>query len=564
MFRIDAAKEEGYTDQEIANYLAQQNNFDIKAAREEGYTDTEIADFLALGREITAGEAFGRAAERSATAFTRGGAELLKEVGIDTSQAGPAVETPGYEDPLAWMSSTPLSIEAERASIAAPQERQLTDIERQQEYLIGLRQQTGASIGGLVTGAIADPTNLVGFTAKTITKGMLQLGSLGGLTGAVEPVYEEFGDSRLTNIAVGTGIGSVLGGGLGALAARQARKTAELNKAKAVADDQDYVDKVAAKYDDEVSKPSGLREDFVDIDKTNNLPALLSKAPEADQTYVDKILSRYDDDEPIPVNVLNEVADTVEDKNVAALFRGAAKAVADASPENQAVKAFDAKQAALTQAATEAPTEGKALSKTSIQYAEKTGDYRDYLTTSVTRLANIPPASFAKMTASDNPYRNQNFKILISRLGADDPDLQQIFGGIQGRLKYERQTGKTFEEITRQALDEVPENVAIDALLNKKIEEILPPEIYASAIRATGKAVDDLMNAQELARYARETGSEEAYAVLQSQMSRASSLISALEGNASNLGRALAYQKTLKDLIDANRELPGYLGGVRC
>lgn len=551
MFKIDAAKEEGYTDEEIANYLAQQNNFNIKSAREEGYTDEEIADYLALGREITAGEAYGRATERLATGFTRGGAELLKEAGIDTSQTEPVVETPGYEDPLAWMSSTPLSIEQERSSIAAPGERQLTDIERQQEYEIGLRRQTGASIAGIVTGAIVDPTNLVGFTAKTITKGMLQLGSLGALTGAVEPVYEEFGDDRLTNIAIGAGVGGILGGGFGALAARQARKATELNQA-------------AVETGSSVKTQEQIEAELPKIEPSDNLPALLSKAPEADQTYVDNILSRYDDDEPIPPSVLTQIADKVEDKNVAALFRGAAKTAVDAVPENQAVKALDQKQTALTQATTEAPTSSQALSRSSVQYAEKTGDYRDYLTTSSVRLANIPAPQFAKMVAEDNRYKGQNIKILISRLGADDPDLQQLYGGIQGRIKFERQTGKTFEEITRQALDEVPEGVAIDALLNKKIEEILPPEIYASAIKATGRAVDDLLNAQDLARYAREAGSEEAYAVLQSQMSRAASLISALEGNASNLGRALAYQKKLKDLIDANRELPGYLGGVKC
>jgi hypothetical protein len=551
MFKIDAAKEEGYTDEEIANYLAQQNNFNIKSAREEGYTDEEIADYLALGREITAAEAYGRATERLATGFTRGGAELLKEAGIDTSQAEPVVETPGYEDPLAWMSSTPLSIEQERSSIAAPGERQLTDIERQQEYEIGLRRQTGASIGGIVTGAIVDPTNLVGFTAKTITKGMLQLGSLGALTGAVEPVYEEFGDDRLTNIAIGTGVGGILGGGFGALAARQARKATELNKAATEAPDASV--KTREQIEAELPK----------LEPTDNLPSLLSKAPEADQTYVDNILSRYDDDEPIPVNVLNQIADNVEDKNVAALFRGASKRATEAVPENQAVKAFDERQAKITQATTDAPTDS-AMSKSSIESAQRTKDYRDYLTTSVTRLADIPPTQFAKMTASDNPYKDQNFKMLISRLGADDPDLQQIYGGIQGRIRYERQSGKTFQEITKQALDEVPESVAINALINKKVEEILPPEIYASAIKATGKAVDDLLNAQDLARYARESGSEEAYAVLQSQMSQAASLISALEGNASNLGRALAYQKTLKNLIDSNSQLPGYLGGVKC
>jgi hypothetical protein len=58
------------------------------------------------------------------------------------------------------MSSTPLSIEQERSSLATPGERQLTDIERQQEYQIGLRRQTGASIAGIVTGAVVDPTNL--------------------------------------------------------------------------------------------------------------------------------------------------------------------------------------------------------------------------------------------------------------------------------------------------------------------------------------------------------------------------------------------------------------------
>jgi hypothetical protein len=552
MFKIDAAKEAGYTDTEIAEYLAQQNNFDVKAARESGYDDGEIADFLSLGREITAGEAYGRATERLATGVVRGGGELLKEAGIDTSQTRPVVETPGYEDPLAWMSSTPLSIEQERSSLATPGERQLTDIERQQEYQIGLRRQTGASIAGIVTGAVVDPTNLVGFTAKTITKGMLQLGSLGAVTGAVEPVYEEFGDDRLTNIAIGTGIGSILGGGFGALAARQARKAGEVSKAATEASDAPV--KTREQIEAELPK----------LEPTDNLPTLLSKAPEADQLYVDKILSRYDDDEAIPVNVLNEIADTVEDKDVAALFKGAAKQVADAVPENQAAKAAQQQQESLTAAATEASTGGKALSKSSIQQAEKTGDYRDYLTTSVVRLRDIPPAQFAKMTAAENPYSGQNFKTLISRLGADDPDLQQIYGGIQGRLKYERQTGKTFDEITKQALDEVPESVAINALLSKKVEEILPPEIYASAIRATGRAVDDLLNAQDLARYARESGSEEAYAVLQSQMSRASSLISALEGNASNLGRALAYQKTLKDLIDSNSQLPGYLGGVKC
>jgi hypothetical protein len=506
--------------------------------------------FKGQAREYGAAEAFGIGAERAATAEIRGASELL--FGKPQDQA-PQVETPGYEDPLAWMNGTPLSPEAERASIAAPQERQLTDLERETQYRLAIDQQPVAALGGAVLGSVASPSSFAGgIVTKNILQGALTVGTFGAATGAIEPVYEEFGDSRLQNIGFGALIGGGLGAGIGAITSRLARKSDEL--AQAATEAPAPAVKTREQIEAELPK----------LEPTDNLPTLLSKAPEADQSYVDNILSRYDDDEPIPTSVLNEIADKVEDKQVAALFRGAAKQVADAVPENQAVKALDQKQAALTQATTEAPTSGMALSKSSVQYAEKTGDYRDYLTTSVTRLADIPPAQFAKMTSAENPYAGQNFKFLISRLGTDDPDLQQILGGIQGRMRYERQAGKTFEEITRQAMDEVPENVAIDALLSKKVEEILPPEIYASAIKATGKAVDDLLNAQDLARYAKESGSEEAYAVLQAQMSRAASLVSALEGNASNLGRALAYQKTLKTLIDANRELPGYLGGVQC
>jgi hypothetical protein len=506
--------------------------------------------FKGQAREYGAAEAFGIGAERAATAEIRGGSELL--FGKPQEQA-PQVETPGYEDPLSWMNGTPLSPEAERSSIAAPQERQLTDLERETQYRLAIDQQPVAAIGGAVLGSVASPSSFAGgVITKNALQGALTVGTFGAVTGGIEPVYEEFGDSRLQNVGFGALVGGGLGAGIGALTSRLAKQADDITKATTEAPDASI--KTREQIEAELPK----------LEPTDNLPSLLSKAPEADQTYVDNILSRYDDDEPIPVNVLNQIADNVEDKNVAALFRGASKRAAEAVPENQAVKAGKQQQAALTSATAEPATGSKALSRSSIQQAEKTGDYRDYLTTSVTRLAQIPPAQFAKMTASDNPYKGQNFKMLISRLGADDPDLQQILGGIQGRIRYERQSGKTFQEITKQAMDEVPENVAIDALLTKKVEEILPPEIYASAIKATGKAVDDLLNAQDLARYARESGSEEAYAVLQSQMSRAASLVSALEGNASNLGRALAYQKTLKSLIDANRELPGYLGGVQC
>lgn len=46
-FDVEGARAAGYTDAEIADYLANQSGFNAVAAREEGYTDAEIVDHLA-------------------------------------------------------------------------------------------------------------------------------------------------------------------------------------------------------------------------------------------------------------------------------------------------------------------------------------------------------------------------------------------------------------------------------------------------------------------------------------------------------------------------------------
>lgn len=76
-----------------------------------------------------------------------------------------------------------------------------------------------AGMAGLFAGSILDPITLPAVALKPIKAGSSIVGTLAGrgaaagaFGGAVEPVYEEFGDSRLFN----TGVGSVLGLGLGA------------------------------------------------------------------------------------------------------------------------------------------------------------------------------------------------------------------------------------------------------------------------------------------------------------------------------------------------------------
>jgi len=45
-FNVKAARAEGYTDAEIADYLSETEKFDVNAARKEGYKDAEIIDHL--------------------------------------------------------------------------------------------------------------------------------------------------------------------------------------------------------------------------------------------------------------------------------------------------------------------------------------------------------------------------------------------------------------------------------------------------------------------------------------------------------------------------------------
>jgi len=56
-FDIDAARRDGVTDSQIADYLASRSNFDITQARKDGVADTEIANYLSSRQSVTPKEA---------------------------------------------------------------------------------------------------------------------------------------------------------------------------------------------------------------------------------------------------------------------------------------------------------------------------------------------------------------------------------------------------------------------------------------------------------------------------------------------------------------------------
>jgi hypothetical protein len=53
-FDVEGAKAAGYTDAEIADYLAEQEAFDAAAAREAGYTDAEIIGYISAAPAASA------------------------------------------------------------------------------------------------------------------------------------------------------------------------------------------------------------------------------------------------------------------------------------------------------------------------------------------------------------------------------------------------------------------------------------------------------------------------------------------------------------------------------
>ena len=106
----------------------------------------------------------------------------------------------------------------------------ITSPEEEFRNRVELEQSPYAGYGGYIVGSILDPVTLPAAFLKPIqvggavTTGVARGATAGFVGGAVEPVYEEFGDSRLLNTTVGTVFGGALGGVIGRLT-RKATKT---------------------------------------------------------------------------------------------------------------------------------------------------------------------------------------------------------------------------------------------------------------------------------------------------------------------------------------------------
>lgn len=121
----------------------------------------------------------------------------------------------------------------------------ITSYEDEFKNRVELEQSPYAGYGGYIVGSILDPVTLPAAFLKPIAIGGkvatgVARGSIAGAAGGVvEPVFEEFGDSRLLNTTVGGVFGGALGGVIGKIAGKSSKADVE----EAVAEQLDNVEK---------------------------------------------------------------------------------------------------------------------------------------------------------------------------------------------------------------------------------------------------------------------------------------------------------------------------------
>jgi hypothetical protein len=171
-------------------------------------TNEEIVNyFIKLeaqeGPEFSTGEVLYRAAERGLSSTARGLEEkLVPDSFRDWYYSAGGSFTPGTN----------------------PQGREIEDAQdraNEQEFRVMLEQQPELSYSSLIAGSIADPITLPLAFLKVIKLGGAALtgaargGAAGVVGGAIEPTYEEYGDSQVMNIVAGGTLGGALGAAVG-------------------------------------------------------------------------------------------------------------------------------------------------------------------------------------------------------------------------------------------------------------------------------------------------------------------------------------------------------------
>jgi hypothetical protein len=171
---------------------------DLKALISRDLSKVSDEGLNYLTKNVGAGEAFLSNVERGVTASMRGAGQLIRQTAPSAFEQTVAPSSP--------------------EEVQLPQFTETPDIERERKARMAREVRPVAGYGGLITGAVADPLNLIPVARATnVARGIAGGATAGALAGALEPTFQEFGDSRVQNIAVGTAFGGAVGGVIGKL-----------------------------------------------------------------------------------------------------------------------------------------------------------------------------------------------------------------------------------------------------------------------------------------------------------------------------------------------------------
>lgn len=174
VFDVLGAKKDGYSDKEIAEYLASKTGFDVEGSIKDGYSTKEIISYLNK-TEATPVETFIETAKQEAGSEITGALQLLGREPTDTAEESLRRQM-ASENPIAGV--------------------------------------LGTFAGGLINPSTLLPGTLLAKGAK----GVALAGALaGGAGGFLQPRYEEEDLSRVASTALGSVAGGALAGGLAKL-----------------------------------------------------------------------------------------------------------------------------------------------------------------------------------------------------------------------------------------------------------------------------------------------------------------------------------------------------------
>ncbi|MCO5121288.1 MAG: hypothetical protein M9951_16875 [Burkholderiaceae bacterium] len=196
-FDIEAARKDGHTDAQIAEFLARQNNFDLNAARQAGHKDADLVQFLAAGRPDAPG---------FVDAWKQGQADMA-EGSADFMRRGLLAAFPGAS--RAFNLVTHGNLDGRNITIEELAARHRAEYEERRR----VGGATGMDWGRLLGQAMSPATIVAGASGAPVRAGFgpaAVSGAIGGaLSGAFQPA-DTTTDSML-NAGAGAAGGAVAG-----------------------------------------------------------------------------------------------------------------------------------------------------------------------------------------------------------------------------------------------------------------------------------------------------------------------------------------------------------------